>query len=124
MSGDRLCVDSNIIIYTLGGRQELADRVLGCTLLLSVVAEIEALSYPGLSIAERNRVSAYVARCTVVGLGQRVKEEAIRIRSMYKLKLPDAIIAATAIALDAPLLSADKVFERLKDELLFERFIP
>lgn len=124
MSGDRLCVDSNIIIYTLGGKHELADRVLGCTVLLSVIAEIEAFSYPGLSKVERGRVADYVGRCTVVGLGERVKEEAIRIRSMYKLKLPDAIIAATAIALDAPLLSADKVFEKLKSELDLELFIP
>ena len=102
----------------------MSDRVLGCTLLLSVIAEIEAFSYPVMSKAERDRVATYAERCTVVGIGARVKEEAIRVRSTYKLKLPDAIIAATAIALDGPLLSADRVFERLKGELVFEPFSP
>jgi predicted nucleic acid-binding protein len=33
------------------------------------------------------------------------------------MKLPDAIIAATAAYLDIPLVTGDKQFERLKDEI-------
>jgi tRNA(fMet)-specific endonuclease VapC len=48
-------------------------------------------------------------------------KETIKIRKKYKLKLPDAIIAATAIVNNATLLSADDIFAKiynLKFELI------
>lgn len=122
MSGNNLVVDTNIIILTLGGNERLADYVEGRKLFISVIAEIEALSYPGLSKTERSSVEAYINRCTVLGLSGRVKQEAIRIRSKYKVKLPDAIIAATAIAFELPLLTADQGFVRLSDVLEVDLF--
>ncbi len=124
MSGNNLVVDTNIIILTLGGNERLADYVEGRKLFLSVITEIEALSYPGLSKVESSRVESYIDRCTVLGLSDRVKKEAIRMRSKYKVKLPDAIIAATAIAFELPLLTADHGFVKLADVLevdLFQR---
>ncbi len=37
-----------------------------------------------------------------------------QIRMAYKLKLPDAIIAATSIANNASLITADKGFDKVK----------
>ena len=48
-------------------------------------------------------------------------KETIKIRKKYKLKLPDAIIAATAIVNSATLFSADDIFAKiynLKFELI------
>lgn len=124
MNGELICVDTNIIIYTLAGRQDLADRIRGMTLMLSVVAEIEALSYPDLTDEDRQRVSTYVERCTVIGIGDRVKHEAVRTRSTHELKLPDAIIAATAMVLDATFLAADKGFLRVGGSIKLELVDP
>ncbi len=38
----------------------------------------------------------------------------IAIRNEYKLKLPDAIIAASAIVNDAILITADKAFKKVE----------
>ena len=122
MSGNNLLVDTNIIIYTLGGRGELAERTKGCTLFLSVISEIEAFCYKGLTEKGKQMVKAYVSRCTIIGIEDRVKFEAIRLRSDHKLKLPDAIIAAMAVAFDLILLTADRTFERVKNELALEQF--
>ncbi len=124
MNGELICVDTNIIIYTLAGRQDLADRVKGRTVMLSVISEIEALSFPELNDTDRERIAEYVRRCTVVGISDRVKHEAIRIRSKAKMKLPDAIIAATALALDATLLTADEGFSHLSDMLKLDLVQP
>lgn len=124
MSGELICVDTNIIVYTLAGRQDLADKVRGKTIVLSVVAEIEALSFPELSEKDRQMIAAYVQRCTVIGIGDRVKQETVRLRTLHKLKLPDAIIAATALVLDATLLTADKAFSRLSDRIKLELVEP
>jgi len=40
-------------------------------------------------------------------------ENIIAIRSSYKLKLPDAVIAATAIYKNATLISNDKHFQNI-----------
>ncbi|MDB9526539.1 PIN domain-containing protein [Oscillatoria sp. CS-180] len=40
-------------------------------------------------------------------------EKIIEIRQKYRLKLPDAIIAATSIHNSAGLVTADKAFERV-----------
>lgn len=44
-------------------------------------------------------------------------DEAIRLRKTYRLKIPDAIVAATALTQQLPLLTADTDFERIKDEV-------
>jgi len=42
-----------------------------------------------------------------------IKESAITIRKNYNLKVPDAIIAATAITKNFTLFSADDIFKRI-----------
>jgi predicted nucleic acid-binding protein len=46
----------------------------------------------------------------VVPLTEEIEEEAIKIRRDVKLKLPDSIIAATAVKLGAVLLTNDDEF--------------
>ena len=45
----------------------------------------------------------------------------IDLRGKYNLKIPDAIIAASALYLNLPLISADKVFEKVS-ELQFIKY--
>jgi predicted nucleic acid-binding protein len=49
----------------------------------------------------------------VVNYSDELKAIVIAIRSKKKLKLPDAIIAATAIYHNTPLLTADKGFQNI-----------
>jgi predicted nucleic acid-binding protein len=44
-----------------------------------------------------------------------VKRLAVKIRRSHRLRLPDAIIAATALYLKVPLLSADRDFEEVNE---------
>jgi predicted nucleic acid-binding protein len=44
----------------------------------------------------------------VTELTQAIKSHAVDLRKRYGLKLPDAIVAATALALDATLLTNDQ----------------
>ncbi len=48
----------------------------------------------------------------LIGLTQDVKEQAIIIRKLTKMKLPDAVVAATARVMKVPLLTADVGFKR------------
>lgn len=48
-------------------------------------------------------------------MNNNIKEKYVDIRKKYKLKLPDAIIAATAIVSNIPLISADKQFQTVRE---------
>ncbi|MXX11364.1 MAG: type II toxin-antitoxin system VapC family toxin, partial [Nitrospira sp. SB0667_bin_9] len=55
------------------------------------------------------------ASMTIYSIDQDVKEEAIRLRRKSRLKLPDAIIAATAMCHDAVLVTNDNEMQDVPD---------
>lgn len=85
----------------------------GLDISISVITEIELLSFPGIGKEEEADLQKFFAQAEVISLSSQVKNLAIEIRREHKLKLPDAIIAATAIHLDARLYTGDKVFQRI-----------
>ena len=103
--------DTNVGVYFL--RNVLAAPLPPGDYFISAVTEIELLSKPGLSVAELARIRSYVGTMTVVQLPSDVRDEAARIRRDHGLKLPDAIIAATALVLGAELLSNDRQMARV-----------
>jgi predicted nucleic acid-binding protein len=52
---------------------------------------------------------------TNIILYQQTKNIVIEIRKNYTLKLPDAIVAATASYLDIPLITSDRDFRKIKE---------
>jgi predicted nucleic acid-binding protein len=51
----------------------------------------------------------------VIEMNAEIKNKAIQIKQKYKLKLPDAIIASTAILYNLPFISADSDFKNIKE---------
>ena len=109
----RFVLDTNVILYFLGGR--LAEPLPVGPYAISVISELELLAYPGLTLSEEQRVRAFLADIAVTDLTQAIKSHAVELRKRYSLKLPDAIVAATALALDATLLTNDQRLLALKE---------
>ena len=74
---------------------------------------MELLSYPFLDAQSETEIRSFLAEVTIVGITREVKERAIELGRRHELKLPDAIIAATALAIDAELLSNDRTLRRI-----------
>lgn len=108
-------MDTNIALYYLGGDTVLANLLDEREVFLSIITEMEMLGYPGISEAEIKQVKAFIVDCQVLDLTPAVKERAIELRRKYNLKLPDAIIAATAVEFNLPLISADNIFSRVAE---------
>ncbi len=72
-----------------------------------MITEIELLSYPSLSPDEETQIRDFLTKITVVGIDNNIKELAITFRKQNRLRLPDAIIAATAQFLNATLFTND-----------------
>ncbi len=108
-----IVLDTNIILLQLGGR--LAEEIPRGRFFVWAISEIELLSYHSLSNDEESLVGQFLSEMTIVDLNAAVKAETIRIRKEYRLKIPDAIVAATALVLNAELCSNDPVFHRIKN---------
>ena len=114
MSGTNYVVDSNILLYILEGNTSI-DPYLDYAYFISVISEIELLGWHKIQPDDIKRIKKILDNCTHVELLPVIKNIAIDIKQHHKIKLPDAIIAATAIYLDMPLLTADRGFEKIKD---------
>ena len=72
-------------------------------------------SYDGdLTEQEQLVIKELLLNCMISYLDNDIKNQAIYLRRFYKIKLPDAIVAATAISYNVPLLTADKEFNKIK----------
>jgi len=100
-----ILLDTNVVLYFLGGR--LSKPLPSGKYLVSVITEIELLSYPSLTLEEEVQIRDFLTKITVVGLENNIKELSIAFRKQYKLRLPDAIISASAKSLNATLLTND-----------------
>lgn len=104
--GVKFVLDTNVVLYLLGGR--LAERLPTGAHFVSVITEMELLSYPKIGEKEARTVRGCLDDLSIVGLTEEIKERAIALRRQRSLKLPDAIIAATTLSLSAELLSFDE----------------
>ncbi|MGA2609136.1 MAG: type II toxin-antitoxin system VapC family toxin [Terriglobia bacterium] len=98
-------LDTNAILYLLGGK--LAHPLTPALYFVSVISEMELLSYPSLDDAALAQIRSFLSEVTVVELTEEVRELAIGLRRQHTLKLPDAIVAATALSLQAQLVTND-----------------
>ena len=69
----------------------------------------------GISELQLKSRSKIINNCTLVGMTKHIKRITIQLKQNYTLKIPDAIIAATSIYLNLPLLTADKDFKKIKE---------
>ena len=122
MNGNKLFVDTNILIYLLQGDSDIANILDEKDLVISVITELEIKSFPKLSTADAKIIDSLINDCQVINLNEDIKRLAIEFRKSRKLKLPDAIVAASAHYSKLPLFTADKDFEKVEelDVIIFE----
>lgn len=115
MSGNSLLLDTNIILYFLNGDKTLIPLLEERNLFVSIITEIELLGYSGFSDNELKQTEEFLEICTIINLDSDIKRRAISFRRNQKLKLPDAVILATANCLNIPLITADSDFKKVKE---------
>jgi len=97
-----ILIDTNIALYFLSGDKKLSTLLDNTFPHLSFLTELELLAYPGLVKQEEKEIKAFIDECITVDINDPIKERTLDIRQQANLKLPDAIIAATAISEQLP----------------------
>ncbi|MEP7079596.1 MAG: type II toxin-antitoxin system VapC family toxin [Ginsengibacter sp.] len=101
MEQPRYLVDTNALIDYLGNKLPASglnfmNGVIDVVPNISVISKIEVLGF-NTSVEHYKTLSDFINDATVFDLSVSVVEMSIEIRRKYKTKLPDAIIAATAL---------------------------
>jgi len=115
MNGNSILVDTNTAIYFLDGDTSLAEIFYQKRLYLSFITQLELLGYPGINDNELRQIESMLESCVIIDINNMIKSEVIRLRRTYSLKLPDCIVAATAIYMDLPIITSDKDFKRIEE---------
>lgn len=108
----KFLLDTNVLIGLDKGTSAAKSLILAndarpelCA--VSQITRIELLSFHGLEPEGLNRMTALVAAVSVILLDELIEAETIALRRQHRLKLPDAIIAATARTRGLSLLTLD-----------------
>ncbi|MCL1947506.1 MAG: type II toxin-antitoxin system VapC family toxin [Chitinivibrionia bacterium] len=115
--GTKYLLDTNIVIDLFAQQfPEKAEffvaQIMSEDIFLSVINKIELL---GFSECEKE-MSQIVEIAQIFYLDEIIAQKTIEIRKKYKIKLPDAIIAATAICENLVLLSNNENdFKNIKE---------
>ena len=115
MSGIRILCDTNILIYLLRNNELVIDFLMGKQVYISAITELELFGMQNMNEEEVTVIEELVESCFVFDLLSPIKQVVKEIKRKYKIKLPDAIIAATAIYLDIPLVTFDDDFKNIEE---------
>ncbi len=115
MNGSKILVDTNIFITLSEGKIDLSNYLDGNDIYFSVITEIELFGYTKITKKDKEYFKLVLSFCYPFDLISQIKEITINLKQKYSIKLPDAIIASTAIFLGIPLLTFDKGFEEIEE---------
>ncbi|CAK0760605.1 Ribonuclease VapC [Gammaproteobacteria bacterium] len=104
-------LDTNAVIYLQKGL--LAEALSPGNYGISVITEMELLAFTGLDSTQLFWLRRFLDAMVLIDLDREVRTCAIELRKNYRLKLPDAIVAASAITRNATLISNDTQLARI-----------
>ena len=112
MSGIKFLLDTNFILGMLKRNPEVlevlrAERLTSDQCAYSAITRMELLGFPGITSTEEQLIRSTLDRFKYLGISFEIEEAVIGIRRTRRAKLPDALIAATALCHDLELLTLD-----------------
>jgi predicted nucleic acid-binding protein len=112
MSGINYLLDTNFILGMLKSTPEVLAVVGNKGLMarqcaFSAVTRMELLGYPGITAGEDALIRQRLAQFAYLPISAFIEDKAIELRRSHRVKLPDALIAATALCHGLEVLTMD-----------------
>lgn len=120
MNGAKYLFDTNAVIKLLQeNNSPLFQKVNTAEWLgISIITYLEFLSFPDILKEDIELLIQFTNRINVINLdydNTDLMEIIVALRKKYNIKLPDAIIAGTAITLNAILITAEKQLMNIRE---------
>ena len=101
--------DSNCIIDYVGNKLPekaalVLDGYFNVGFTISIISKIEVIGF-NLQQGELKKVVDFIALANLVYIDEVITEKTIELRKAYKIKLLDAIIAATELVYNLPIIT-------------------
>ncbi len=116
---ERYLIDTSAVIKFLNATLpvsglELLDDIVDNEAIISLITEIELRVWEPANSDDKEIYETFIRGSLILDIDREVVNETIAIRSKYRLKLPDAFIAATAIVHNLTLIADnDKDFSKV-----------
>lgn len=110
-------LDTNSVIYFFDGEETISGLIENAKeqIFISCITKIELLCFETDDKAEVKDIDSFLKEVEILYFDDDIIDSAVSYRKSYKLKLPDAIIAATAKVRRLSLVTADKAFQKIPD---------
>ena len=121
-------IDTNVLIHAFSGNTQASilsriDDAIADQARYSVVTRMELLGWNGHTADSRRETEALLAQLMEITLTPAIVALVIDIRSSITIKLPDAIIAASALAENLPLMTCNTGdFKRIAGLVVIDPF--
>ena len=100
--------DSNILIYISKNTLKIENLITNdIKSSISIISYIEVLGFPFATSEDQLYMQKICSSCKLIYLSDLIVLETINLRKQYRIKLPDAIIYATALIENVPLLTSN-----------------
>lgn len=114
-------LDTNAIIYYLKGDAKVVETIkevfgMNSPIYVSTVTEIELFGFHDLTDTEAADIDEFLHIVSVIPVDSRIARLAGAVRKNHHLKLPDSVIAATALFTGTRLLTRNVAdFKKVPD---------
>lgn len=94
--------DTNAVIYYVKGDETAAPTIAKIVtrqqaIYISTITEIELFPFSGLTDNEAAAIEGLLQTVSIIPIDSNLALMAARVRSVYHLRVPDSVIAATAL---------------------------
>ncbi|MFB6181272.1 MAG: type II toxin-antitoxin system VapC family toxin [Candidatus Magasanikbacteria bacterium] len=111
---ERIVLDTNAVIYYLQNDSKavsVIENLKDKDLYLSTITETEVFSKQDLAIDRIIKIDTWLSNMSFVPVDSVIARKAASLRREYNLDVPDAIIGATSLFVDATVVSRDDDFD-------------
>ncbi len=123
-----ILIDTNIFIYYLKNDKKIVEyfnhlKLTNESINYSFINRIELLCFSQLDAKEEHVIKEMLDQFNYIGYDEKVEAKTIELRKKYNIKIPDAIIAASALINNCTLITRNESdFKNISDLALFNSF--